>query len=109
MTQKNDDSEASIWVKNVKNIIGLLIVAALIWVGASVQGSVTQIAVLSEQVRQLQIAVQEAKGNAADRYTSSSAINDFHSRDVQIQNNTTKIEALADRLRAIEIGGDKKR
>lgn len=97
------DNEYDGFMKRAKDIINLLVVAALSWVGVAVQQSTTQIAVLSEQIRHLEDGVKEAKGSAADRYSASSASSDFRSRDSQISQNTNRLDALDSRVRNLEM------
>lgn len=101
----NDDepSPNDSFMKRAKDAINLIVVGALCWVGNSVQQSTTQIAVLSVKVEALSKAVDEAKGSASDRYTSSSATADFRSRDAQISQNQSRIEDHEQRLRKLEL------
>lgn len=101
------DTSNGLLVKTALGIFGTLVVAALLWVGTTLNALSVQVAVLQSNftntVSNLQIGINEAKASAADRYTASAAASDFHSRDARIDQSATKIDALDNRLRTLEI------
>jgi hypothetical protein len=89
--------EKSGFERHAQTIIGGLILAAIVWGGATLQSISLDVAKLNVEISALKDQIETLQGQTVDRYTKSDATRDFRIRDETLRDIKERLKSLEQR------------
>ena len=94
----NEDTPIRGIEKHIPTIISAVVIAAILWLGGTLNGLSVEVGKLSIQVVTLQKEIGMLQSQTADRYTKSDSVRDLIIRDKHVSTLEDRLSKLESRI-----------